>query len=99
MMPVRKFFYDQVLGVIGILIFVDQDIIEFLLIFGQNVREITEQDIGLQQKIVEIHRVIFSQCIFISSVHIINYLCSEILSARVYVIIGALTFVLTVTYD
>ena len=57
MMPVRKFFYDQVLGVIGILILVDQDIIEFLLIFGQNVREITEQDIGLQQKIVEIHSI------------------------------------------
>ena len=57
MMPVRKFFYDQVLGVIGILIFVDQDIIEFLLIFGQNVREITEQDIGLQLKSVEIHGI------------------------------------------
>ena len=53
----REFLDNKVLRVIGILILVDQNVIEFLLVFFKYFREVTEQYIGLQQQIVKIHDI------------------------------------------
>ena len=49
---------DDVLRVVGILILVDQNISELLLIVLQHVGTVAQQDVGLQQQVVEIHRAV-----------------------------------------
>ena len=49
---------DDVLRVVGILILVDQNIFELLLITLQHVGTVAQQDVGLQQQVVEIHRAV-----------------------------------------
>ncbi len=46
---------DDILGVVGILVLVDQNILELLLVTGQHVGAVAQQDVGLQQQVVEIH--------------------------------------------
>ena len=48
--------HDQVLGEVRILILIHQYIPEEVPVFLQDGRMIPEQDIGLQQQVVEIHR-------------------------------------------
>ena len=58
-MPHRQRVGEDVLGVIGVLIFVDQDVLEALLQLGQDVRD--DRGIarhGAQQQIVEIQGVV-----------------------------------------
>ena len=47
----------QVLGIICVLVFIDQDIAEHLLVFFQDIGEIPEKDIGIKEKVVEIHGI------------------------------------------
>ena len=49
---------DDVLRIVGILILVDQNILELLLIAFQHVGTVAQQDVGLQQQVVEIHRAV-----------------------------------------
>ncbi|GIU91467.1 MAG: hypothetical protein KatS3mg011_0373 [Acidimicrobiia bacterium] len=47
---------EHVLGVVGVLVFVDQDVGETLLVVGQHVVEGAEQLDGDHQQVVEVHR-------------------------------------------
>ena len=49
---------NRILGIIGVLILVDEDVFELLLIAGQHVGAVAQQDVGLQQQIVEVHRAV-----------------------------------------
>ena len=55
-MELRQAPDDDVLGIVGILILIDQDVFELLLVAGRHVGTVSQQDIGLQQQVVEIHR-------------------------------------------
>ena len=57
-MQLRKAADDDVLGVVGVLILVHQNIFELLLITRQHVGSVAQQDVGLQQQVVEIHRAV-----------------------------------------
>ena len=52
-----KLRYDEMLGEVGVLIFVDKDISEKLLVMASDVGEIPEEDIHVDEDIVEVHRV------------------------------------------
>ena len=54
-MQLREAADDDILGVVSILILIDQDILKQLLILGQHVGAVAQQDVGLQQQIVEVH--------------------------------------------
>ena len=47
--------YDHILRIVGILILVNQNILEQILIARQHVGTVPQQDIGLQQQVVEVH--------------------------------------------
>ena len=55
-MELRQAPDDDVLGIVGILILIDQDVFELLLVTGRHIGTIPQQDVGLQQQVVEIHR-------------------------------------------
>lgn len=55
-MELRQAPDDDVLRIIGILILIDQDVFELLLVAGRHIGTIPQQNIGLQQQVVEIHR-------------------------------------------
>ena len=57
-MQLRETADDDVLGVVGVLILVHQNIFELLLIARQHVGGVAQQDVGLQQQVVEIHRAV-----------------------------------------
>jgi len=46
---------DEVLGKVGVLVFIDQNKPEAVLIGSQHLRMIPEQDVGHQQDVIEIH--------------------------------------------
>ena len=46
---------DDILGIVGVLILIHKDILELLLILRQHIGAVTQQDVGLQQQIVEVH--------------------------------------------
>ena len=46
---------DQILGEVGVLVFVHEDVPEPVLVFVQEVGEVPQQDIHLVQEIVKIH--------------------------------------------
>ena len=50
-----QFLYDEVLGIVGVLVLVHHDILESLLVFEQDFREIAEEHIGVEQQIVKVH--------------------------------------------
>ena len=49
---------DRILRIVGVLILVDQNVLELLLIAGQHVGTIPQQDVGLQKQIIEVHRAV-----------------------------------------
>ena len=49
---------DDVLGVVGVLVLVHQDVFEQLLVTRQHVRGVAQQDVGLQEQVVEVHRAV-----------------------------------------
>ena len=49
---------DDVLRVVGVLILVDEDVAELLLIAGQHLGRVAQQDVGLQQQVVEVHSAV-----------------------------------------
>ena len=49
---------DDVLGVVGVLVLVHQDVFEQLLVARQHVRGVAQQDVGLQKQVVEVHRTV-----------------------------------------
>ena len=51
---------DDILGKVGVLILVHQNVSELLLIFGQYIGPVTHQDIGIEQQVVKIHRSVFA---------------------------------------
>ena len=57
-MKLREAADDDVLRIVGVLVLVDQDVLEQLLIAGQHVGAVAQQEIGLQQQVVEIHRAV-----------------------------------------
>ena len=52
-----KLFDNQVLRVVGILVFINKNVAETLLINSQRIWKIAEKDIGIHQKIVKIHGI------------------------------------------
>ena len=55
-MGLRQAADNRVLRIVGVLILVHQNIAELLLITGQHVGAVAQQDVGLQQQVVEVHR-------------------------------------------
>ena len=58
-----------VLRVVGVLIFIDQNITKPLLIFFQYCRELFQQPDGYIHQIIKIHRIIRQQLLLIQTVH------------------------------
>ena len=52
---------DQVLAVIGVLVFIHKDILEFPLVFDHHLRELLQQDVHVDEQVVEVHGVRFLQ--------------------------------------
>ncbi len=50
-----QFLYNQVLGVVGVLILIHHDMAETFLIFEQRFGKIPEKHVGVEQQVVEIH--------------------------------------------
>ena len=60
---------DQpVLGVVGVLVLVDQDIAEALLIVSQDIRIVGQQTDGLEEDVVKIHAVALFQLILVQAI-------------------------------
>ena len=57
-MQLREATDDDILGVVSILILIHQDILKQLLILGQHIGAVAQQDVGLQQQIVEVHSAV-----------------------------------------
>ncbi len=49
---------DDVLGVVRILVLVHENIMEQLLVAGQHIGTVAQQDVGLEQQVVEVHRTV-----------------------------------------
>ena len=49
--------HDEVLGVVGVLVLVDEDELEVVLVFVKHVGVVTEQDVGEIEDVVEVHGV------------------------------------------
>ncbi len=48
---------DQVLGIIGVLVFIDQNVVEFLLVAVQYSGVVAEQQVGNHKQVVEVHGI------------------------------------------
>ena len=66
----REQFRDFVLRFVGILVLVDEDVFEALLIQLQPLGKLGEQFDGLEQQVVEIHRVLRFQSLDIARIHL-----------------------------
>ena len=49
---------DDILRIVGVLILIHEDVLELLLILRQHLGAVAQQDVGLQQQVIEIHRTI-----------------------------------------
>ncbi|CDC95621.1 putative uncharacterized protein [Alistipes sp. CAG:268] len=49
---------DDILRIVGVLVLIDQDVFEELLVARQHVGAVAQQDVGLQQQVVEVHRAV-----------------------------------------
>ena len=49
---------ELVLHAVGVLVLVHQDVFEQLLVARQHVRGVAQQDVGLQEQVVEVHRAV-----------------------------------------
>ena len=74
---------DDVLGEVGILILIHQDVVKQLLILAQHIGAVPEQDVGLQQQVVEVHRAVLLAAAAILHIHIakVRYLRLTILGS------------------
>ena len=72
-MQLRKAADDDVLGVVGVLILVHQNIFELLLITRQHVGSVAQQDVGLQQQVVEIHRAVALAALAVDVVNVAEF--------------------------
>ena len=72
-MQLRETADDDVLGVVGVLILVHQNIFELLLIARQHVGGVAQQDVGLQQQVVEIHRAVALAALAIDVVDVAEF--------------------------
>ena len=61
---------DDVLRKVGILILIHQNILKQLLILGQHIGTVAQQDIGLQQQVVEVHCSVLLATTAILHIHI-----------------------------
>ena len=48
---------NEILGYVGILKFIDHDVLKLVLVFVENIHMIAKQHVGIEQQIVEIHRI------------------------------------------
>ena len=53
--------HDLVLGSVGVLVLVDQDVLEALLVAAQDVWVVAEQQHGVREQVIEIHRTCLQQ--------------------------------------
>lgn len=60
---------DDVLGIVGVLILVHEDVAELLLVAGQHVGAVPQQDVGLQEQVVEIHRSVAAAALAVGVVY------------------------------
>ena len=77
----RQAAYDDVLRIVGVLILVHEHIPELLLVAGQHVLAVTQQYVGLQQQVVEIHRSVLLAALAIDVVYVaeLRYLLLTVL--------------------
>ena len=61
---------ELVLGQVGVLVLVDQDVLEALLVAAQHVGVLAEQLDGLHQQVVEVHRPGAQQASLVLAVHV-----------------------------
>ena len=59
-------FYDLILGGVRILILIDQDVLEFLLVLRQTLRNVPQQLVELQKQVVKIHRPVLETALRIT---------------------------------
>ena len=69
MMLISQLFNYKMLSKIGILIFINKDILKLISIFIKHLFVITKQDISVQQQIIKIHAVTRTQTVLISFVY------------------------------
>ena len=69
---------QRVLGVVRILVFVDEDILKAVLVFFPHVFVLLQQAHGQAQQVVEVHSVVFLQLLFIQRIYLGDFLGVEI---------------------
>jgi hypothetical protein len=69
--------HQHVLGVVGVLVLVDQHVLEAVLVSRQDIGMNSEQIDGEHQEVVEIHRRSFDQALLIEPVYVGDLLVIE----------------------
>ena len=64
---------DRILRIVGVLVLVDQNISELLLVAGQHVGAVPQQDVGLQKQIIEVHRAVALAALAVDVVNIAEF--------------------------
>ena len=53
----RQFLDDKILGEVGILVLVHEDVVVAILIFVEHIGKIAQQDVHKVKQVIEVHRV------------------------------------------
>ena len=53
----RQFFHDKILGKVGILVLIHEDVVVAILILVEHIREVAQQDVHKVKQVIEVHRV------------------------------------------
>ena len=64
---------DDILRVVGVLVLVDQNVLEELLVARQHVGAVAQQDVGLQQQVVEVHRAVVLAALAVEVVEVAEF--------------------------
>ena len=85
-----QLFHDQMLGEVGVLVLIHQDILELIAVSLQHIGMIAEQYVGLHQQVVEIHAVACAQPALIALIDLMNHWSLGHLVILHYLCIGSI---------
>ena len=61
--------HDGMLGKVGVLVLVHENVLEHLLVFLKDVGAVTKQDVGIEQQVIKIHRTRYAAALPVSLIN------------------------------
>ena len=84
-----KLLYYQILCVVGVLVLVDEDVLESVLVFQQHIGEVAQEYVGVEEQVVEVHSHSVAKTAVVELVDLANHWLVGCLVGLLYLGVGA----------